>query len=498
MAAPLPALTDDLTQDLELNVLLNAMAHGDRFVFDVARRQLLTGTDSLDEIRYRQDVLRDCLTHRAVVRELYQVTVEAELGKRSGWMGIYSRYPTGILSGAVSRMQLFTGLLKKLRGIADEHGDAFESEGFREFFALIQQELDDAYFRTIENRLTELTFRGGILLSASLGRGNEGSDHVLRRREDSGRTWAQDLLSRKGPGFSFSIHPRDDSGARALGELRDNGVNLVANAVAQSSDHIDGYLKVLRTELAFYIACVNLHEVLESFGSPVCFPAPARAEARQFSVEGLYDVTLALTMGRRITGNDIEGAFKSAFVITGANQGGKTVFLRSVGVAQLMMQCGMFVPAVQFRANLCRGLFTHFRREEDATMKSGKLDEELGRMSALVDHLRPHAMVLFNESFAATNEREGSEIAAQIVETLLDKRIKVFFVTHLYPLAHALWHRQRASVHSLRAERNEDGERTFRLHEGEPLETSFGKDIYEAVFHGAGDAQAVEPPHPPS
>jgi hypothetical protein len=107
-------------------------------------------------------------------------------------------------------------------------------------------------------------------------------------------------------------------------------------------------------------------------------------------------------------------------------------FLRSVGLAQLMMQCGLFVPAESFRSGLCDGVFTHYRREEDETMKSGKLDEELGRMSEIVDHLMTRPMVLFNESFAATNEREGWEIARQIVFALMGKRIRVFYVTHLF------------------------------------------------------------------
>ena len=80
-----------------------------------------------------------------------------------------------------------------------------------------------------------------------------------------------------------------------------------------------------------------------------------------------------------------------------------------------MMQCGMFVAAESFRANVSDGVFTHYKREEDANMKSGKLDEELGRMSAIIDNVTPNSIVLFNESFASTNEREGSEIARQIV-----------------------------------------------------------------------------------
>jgi MutS domain V len=76
-------------------------------------------------------------------------------------------------------------------------------------------------------------------------------------------------------------------------------------------------------------------------------------------------------------------------MITGANQGGKSTFLRSVGVAQLMMQCGMFVAAESLRASVVDGVFTHFKREEDATMERGKLDEELSRMSDIVDAITP-------------------------------------------------------------------------------------------------------------
>lgn len=115
-------------------------------------------------------------------------------------------------------------------------------------------------------------------------------------------------------------------------------------------------------------------------------------------------------------------------------------------------------------------------------MESGKLDEELGRMSTIVDSIRPDSLILFNESFAATNEREGSEIARQIVRALLEKRIRVYFVTHLYELAHSLHAQGMENTLFLRAERQEDGVRTFRLSPGKPLQTSFGEDLYQKIF----------------
>ncbi|WP_261325263.1 MutS-related protein [Rhizobium leguminosarum] len=163
-------------------------------------------------------------------------------------------------------------------------------------------------------------------------------------------------------------------------------------------------------------------------------------------------------------------------MITGANQGRKSTFLRSVGLAQLMMQCGMFVPAKTFAASLCSGVLKHFKREQDNSMRSGKLDEKLSRMSEFVGHLDSDALVLFNESFAATNEREGTEIARQIVGALLNHRTRMFLVTHMFEFANGLAEDDSRGVAFLRAERREYGSRAYKLIEGKPLRTSFGED----------------------
>jgi DNA mismatch repair ATPase MutS len=187
-------------------------------------------------------------------------------------------------------------------------------------------------------------------------------------------------------------------------------------------------------------------------------------------------------MAHNVIGNALDADGRQLAIITGANQGGKSSFLRSVGLAQLMMQSGMFVAAESFVGELCTGLFTHCKREEDATLHSGKFDEELRRLSAIVDRLRPGAVFLFNESFASTNELEGSEIARQVVGALLERGIKVFFVTHLYAFARGLFDHPPDGTVFLRAERLEDGRRTFRIIVGEPRETSYGVDLYRDVF----------------
>lgn len=118
-------------------------------------------------------------------------------------------------------------------------------------------------------------------------------------------------------------------------------------------------------------------------------------------------------------------------------------------------------------------------------MSSGKLDEELARMSTIVDDIGPTDVLLCNESFASTNEREGSEIARQIVRALLDVGVRVLFVTHMYDLAEGWYRDERDVALFLRAERDADARRSFRLTDGEPLPTSYGEDLYRRIFEPA-------------
>ena len=477
----LPQNTDDLIKDLELNTLFNAMAQEDEFIFDVVKRVVLTSLYDLREILYRQEILKDCLENAEIVRKIYEIPIKAQESKRKQWLSIFSlKYPSSILSSARNTLELYVDLLKELRHIADLNVDNFKSEGFRRFFAMISEELNDEYLSTVNNHLKALKFSDGVLVSAQLGKGNEGINYTLSKFKLKNQKLFDRLFSGRSQSYSFKIHPKDDRGAMILGELRDRSLNSVANAVAQAAEHVESFFNFLRWELAFYIGCLKLAEKLYQLNEPITFPKPAPVDERRLSIHGLYDVTLALTMGQTVVTNDVRGDGKDMVIITGANQGGKTTFLRSIGLAQLMMQCGMFVSAKFFSTNVCRGIFTHFKREEDFSIKSGKFDEEMGRMSSIIDTISPNSMILFNESFASTNEKEGSEIAWQVVLALMERRIKIFFVTHLYEFAIRFLNYK--DVLFLRAERKPDGKRTFKIIEKKPLSTSYGQDLYYKIF----------------
>ena len=147
-----------------------------------------------------------------------------------------------------------------------------------------------------------------------------------------------------------------------------------------------------------------------------------------------------------------------------------------------MMQSGMFIPAKHYRGNTSSQIVTHFKKEEDQKLNSGKFEEELLRMSEIADKIDSRSLVLLNESFSSTNVIEGSEISKQIIKALSDIKIKVFFVTHLFDFADSVYKESRNNFMFMVAQRSTDGERTYKIIKGNPEPTSYGIDLYRRIF----------------
>jgi len=471
-----------IMSDLELDILLKAMSMGDEFLYDVSKTALLDILKTKEEILYRQEILKDCLKNSQVVRDIYELIQKSLANKQKRWLGVFGRYPSSLLSSSVSLLDMYFELLEDLRNIADKNIENFNSNGFKRFFSMIQRELNDEYIVEVKKYLKELKFKEGMELSARLGRANEGIDYTLKRDNLASKSWFRKMLAKKQKVYTHTLHPRDDAGAKVLRNLRDEGLNEVSVSLSKTAEHIDNFFISLKIELAFYIGCMNLEGRLRELKAPIVFPKLYTMDKQIYCVKDLYDISITLIMGKNITGNTVKANDKTLFFITGANQGGKTTFVRSIGLAQLMSQCGMFVAALTSRSNICSGIFTHFKKEEDKNMKSGKFDEELSRMSDIIDDISPNAVVIFNESFSSTNEMEGSQIASQIVKALIEKNIKVIFVTHMFELVNKFYQNDYKDAIYLRANRKEDGSRDFKIIEAKPLHTSFAKDIYDSIF----------------
>jgi DNA mismatch repair ATPase MutS len=464
----------NLVSDLELEQIISPMSQGDKLISNISRAAFLQPLQTVEEVKYRQAVLQDALENPETVRRIYNICLETEKEKNASWSWLTSHFVSSTYHNAIDLLQIYLKMLGKLRGIADSEIHKFSSSGFTTMFALLQRELSDTYLQETKDLLASLSEEKGVLISAKFGCFLQSSQLALRKKNMQGfrlRWWLSP---------SYTLAKRDDKGAQDLSNRIDRATNESANALAQAAEHLESFFAMLGKEIAFYVGCLNLDDTLRSIGMPICLPIFNPKESNNRTWQELYDVSLTLVKKNIVVGTELLAAHKNLYVITGANQGGKSTLLRSIGQAQVMGQCGMFVCAEKFVAPLRQQVFTHFKKAEDVKLNSGKLDEELTRMSMIADCLEPYAMILFNEAFASTNEREGSEIGRQITAALLNNAMEVFSVTHLYD--YAVSFRELANVEYLQAQRASNSVRSFKIVRGEPEKTAYGEDLYEKIF----------------
>ena len=137
----LPEMTDSLEEDLELKSLFHVMGGGDRFLEETARRVILSGLTEQTDILYRQTILKDCLKHISLIRQLYHLACEAEENDLEKYMGFFQDTPENILESARKALEAFVPYLKQLSELAENAGDDWESEGFSSFFFMIKRKL---------------------------------------------------------------------------------------------------------------------------------------------------------------------------------------------------------------------------------------------------------------------------------------------------------------------------------------------------------------------
>ncbi|NLL38678.1 MAG: DNA mismatch repair protein MutS [Clostridiales bacterium] len=467
--------TGDLKSDLELEHILNSMAKGDKTILNICEYEMFNPLLSQEAIEYRHGILADALRNPSAVRRLYAIVSEADSIRRA-YMS-YTSLAEGFLN-AVELLKAYLKLLRDLREVADRKLQDFKSRGFKDMLEMLKRELTDEYFEEVSNSLREINNVDNILVSARLGSHLQSVDYTLRRKEKG--FWLRWCTATS---FTANVE-RNPKEIDDIFNRRERAVSEAANILTWAARHLESFFNMLRNELGFYVGCLNLADEVQKIGMPICIPAllPVKSDDRSWC--GLYDMSLALMTGAPVVGNELDVKGKHLYIITGANQGGKSTFLRSIGQAQLMAQCGMPVGADSFTVPIRHGVFTHFKRDEDSYMKSGRLDEELERMSKIIKNIKSGSMLLMNESFNSTNEREGSEICRQITQALIDSGVEVMSVTHMYIYATAFL--EDSGVQYLCAERREDTERTFKIIPGEPMETAFGEDLYQKIFVQAG------------
>ena len=407
---------------------------------------------------------------------------------------------------SITEIELYIASISTLHEGFSEIADKVKSEAFKTLAKRINDLVCSEYYSELNTKLSELTNRVRDIKSVTIGvnldaqlrpssagvlsinpesfRSGDVLDKILRLNfKDDEYTCIANLIP-----FSKK---QSENQRTALSLAFNSAINdvykqslrswkkIVQSFVLENTD----FLLNLMPEIEFLVKGTNLMRTLKEKGLTLCKPEIV-TDKNIFVANEIYNPCVALKVDDEIITNDVE--FKDdimIFVLTGPNRGGKSVITCAIGLAQAMLQLGMFIPATSATISIADGIYTHFPTGADDTIDKGRLGEECARLRDIFEDVTHDSLVLLDESLSSTGSYEASYIAAEVLAGFSRIGCRCLFSTHLHELA--------AEIDNINARTApdggtkidslvagiEDGKRSFKIYRMKPDGKSYARDI---------------------
>lgn len=494
--------------DLGLSDLVKVLALNGRYTTYV--RQILTAlTRDVSVIQWRQAVLADFLANPALVETAIGLLKRlASLQSGSPLLGKRQRNLLLETADHLAELDGFVNVIEALHeALTKAH---IESEALRQVYANLSTVVDDPNFQALQadlpelraplERITSLTI--GINLDVELRPESAVLLSINDYKVGNNASWllrvmgiAQDDMDASG--IAQLHHVPEELSQRPLSPLfqdLDRLLTQMAEPIARALNRYtrtgSSSLAYLEYELAFFAAAAFMIQKAQAKGVTFCVPEPAEMDERLTQIDNLTNMALVLTQPEQVVASDVNFDDSGRIaILTGPNSGGKTTYLRSVGLAQVMFQAGLLLPASSARLSPVDALFTHFPALE--TRQEGRLAEEAARLREVFQQATENSLVLLNETFSSTSSGEAIYLAQDVLCGLRAIGARAIFATHLIELAERLQTIEEtvegdsklfSLVAGITINTSGEGMPTYQIVRGLPLGQSYAREI--ARRHG--------------
>ena len=407
---------------------------------------------------------------------------------------------------SITEIELYISSISTLHDGFSEIKDSLTSDAFKTLAQRIDDLVCSDYYAELNTKLSELTNRVrdiksvtiGVNLDAQLRPSSAGVLSINPESFHSGDVIDKILrLNFKDNEYTCIANlvpfnkKQSENQRTALSLAFNSAINdvykqslrswkkIVQSFVLENTD----FLLNLMPEIEFLVKATNLLRTLSDKGLTLCKPEIV-TDRNVFIAKDLYNPCVALKVDGEIIANDVE--FDNdvmIFVLTGPNRGGKSVITCAIGLAQAMLQLGMFVPAASATISIADGIYTHFPTGADDTIDKGRLGEECARLRDIFHDVTKDSLVLLDESLSSTGSYEASYIAGEVLAGFSRIGCRCLFSTHLHELA--------AEIDNINARTApdggtridslvagiEDGKRSFKIYRMKPDGKSYARDI---------------------
>ena len=403
-------------------------------------------TFSGDEIKERQDLFRDVTAIPEMADDLAALgRMIQDLEEVRRQAAVYSSKTTEQALYTIRSFSLIFEAVDRIGEIEKKYSEKIRSERLKEFFTIAEKFGKDPEFRE-DREYISLTAEGidltkSMTLCVNLDAKLEPYEVGVMEVHDkpfAANSFFTGLLGDKNASRIRHISPLIPSPSSAA--VREAVYRYLSSGISRSLkkktdsmlprvSRYTVFLSDVKNEIAFLVRAARFFADLKGGARALTYPAVSSS----FDTEGLFSEKLLIGGTEKVVPNDVKCAGeRRLYLLTGANSGGKSVFINMVGVTQIMFQLGLPIPASRSEMRIVKKLFCHFPNTD--TDRDSRFVDECRRMKDITDGTDGDTLVLMDESFSSTGDDEGCEVAAAVLDTIGKSGAYCFFSTHLHAL----------------------------------------------------------------
>lgn len=196
---------------------------------------------------------------------------------------------------------------------------------------------------------------------------------------------------------------------------------------------VNGYEKHIRTMLEMcarvdvVISCARCADIYR-----LCRPVICDTDAgTRLKIGSLRHLIVEQSSSQKYISNDVD---VSHILLFGQNSAGKSTLMKSVGVAVLMAQAGMYVPALTIELSPVRSLFTKIGSRDNIWKGHSTFITEMTELKHILDRSDPSSLILCDELTSGTETFSATGIVASTLIHLIQQQSLFILTTHLHTL----------------------------------------------------------------
>ncbi|TLS26307.1 hypothetical protein PpBr36_04971 [Pyricularia pennisetigena] len=243
-----------------------------------------------------------------------------------------------------------------------------------------------------------------------------------------------------------------------LNQLNSRISDASCEVLIQSEKVVENLVKELRTQIPRLIRlcqAIGYLDMLASFAhlvtiSDYCRPDMASTVAVTSARHPIVEQCVANFVPNHYYVSD-QYSFQ---IITGCNMSGKSTYIKTLAVLQVMAQVGSFVPAEYASLPILHKIFTRISKDDSIESNLSTFSLEMRETAFILRNIDSRSLAIVDELGRGTSTRDGLAIAIAISEALIESGARVLFATHFHELATVLNDRPHVVNQHLQAEKS--------------------------------------------